>query len=110
MIRMVCPTCKKAAPDSMAYRCPDCGEPFELEFEARFPIDKIRKRKANLWRYREAIPIESDEDIVSFEEGFTPLLKFDILGTRFGSNRITCSRAAPIRIGGPPYSSVTSVR
>lgn len=80
MIRMVCPTCKKAAPDSMAYRCPDCGEPFELEFEARFPIDKIRKRKANLWRYREAIPIESDENIVSFEEGFTPLLKFDIRG------------------------------
>ena len=80
LIRMICPTCKKASPDPAVYRCPDCGEPFELEFEASFPIEKIRQRKANLWRYREAIPIEADKDIVSFEEGFTPLLKFDIKG------------------------------
>jgi threonine synthase len=31
-----------------------------------------------MWRYREAIPVGRDEDIVSFDEGFTPLLPVDL--------------------------------
>ena len=27
-----------------------------------------------MWRYREAIPILEDKNIVSFDEGFTPLI------------------------------------
>jgi threonine synthase len=79
-MKMVCPICNKAFHEPMVYRCPDCGEPFELEFEGSFPVEKIRNRKPTLWRYREAIPIERDEDIISFEEGFTPLLEFIIDG------------------------------
>ena len=30
-----------------------------------------------MWRYREAIPIRDDDHIVSFDEGFTPLLEVD---------------------------------
>ncbi len=33
-----------------------------------------------MWRYREAIPVEHDENIVSFGEGFTPLVDLDIDG------------------------------
>jgi threonine synthase len=50
------------------------GYLLDLEFEAAFPISSIEKRKPNLWRYREALPIVHDTDIISFEEGFTPLL------------------------------------
>jgi threonine synthase len=31
-----------------------------------------------MWRYREAIPIEVGEPVVTFEEGFTPLLEIEI--------------------------------
>jgi threonine synthase len=31
-----------------------------------------------MWRYREAIPIANDEDIVTFEEGSTPLLELEV--------------------------------
>ncbi len=51
------------------------GYLLDLEFEAGFPISAIEKRKPNLWRYREALPVLYDADIVSFDEGFTPLLE-----------------------------------
>ena len=34
-----------------------------------------------MWRYREAIPIDNDKNIVSFGEGFTPLLEINFDGT-----------------------------
>jgi len=40
-------------------------------------IDKIQRRKPTLWRYREALPILQDQHILSFEEGFTPLIPVD---------------------------------
>ncbi len=51
-----------------------------LEFEARFPVERIMQRKPNLWRYREALPVSDDAHIISFEEGFTPLLPLSFGG------------------------------
>ncbi|MDP6505994.1 MAG: pyridoxal-phosphate dependent enzyme, partial [Planctomycetota bacterium] len=34
-----------------------------------------------MWRYREAIPIRSDENSVSLQEGFTPLSPLKLAGT-----------------------------
>ena len=34
----------------------------------------IRNRAPSLWRYREALPVDDDRNIVSFQEGFTSLL------------------------------------
>ncbi|MCP4155342.1 MAG: pyridoxal-phosphate dependent enzyme, partial [bacterium] len=31
-----------------------------------------------MWRYKEAIPVSNESTVVSFEEGFTPLLEMDI--------------------------------
>lgn len=33
-----------------------------------------------MWRYREALPIEADEHIISFDEGFTPLVQEQFAG------------------------------
>ena len=57
-----------------------CGGVLDLEFTPYFDIGKITKRKPNLWRYREAIPIRNDDNIISFQEGFTPLFPVDING------------------------------
>ena len=51
-----------------------CGGLLNLEFDSAFPIEKIKKRRPTLWRYREAIPILKDDSILSFDEGFTPLV------------------------------------
>lgn len=60
------------------------GNLLDINFLANFPIEKISARPTNLWRYREAIPIVSDQAIVSFNEGFTPLLSINFNGKNIG--------------------------
>lgn len=78
MAMLFCTRCRREYPASAkVWRC-GCGGLLDLEFKAEFPLDRIKKRKYNMWRYREALPIADDKNIVSFEEGFTPLLKMEI--------------------------------
>lgn len=58
------------------------GDLLDLEFEPFFDLNAIARRKPNLWRYREALPIILDENIVSVNEGFTPLLPLNFLGNQ----------------------------
>jgi threonine synthase len=82
MERFLCSNCKRSYPAQPArWRC-DCGSFLDLKFESQFPIQKILKRRPNLWRYREAIPIRSDRSILCMNEGFTPLEEMDLNGQR----------------------------
>jgi threonine synthase len=46
--------------------------------------DALKDRRPDLWRYREVLPVENDDDIVSLGEGFTPLLHASRLGSQIG--------------------------
>src|SRR4030043_1613343 len=82
MERFFCPNCKCFYPIHPArWRC-DCGSYLDLEFESKFPIQKILKRSPTLWRYREAIPIHSNASILSMDEGFPPLEEREFDGNR----------------------------
>jgi threonine synthase len=61
------------------WRC-DCGGLLDICHKAEFPVEKIKACKQNLWRYREAIPVEFDKNIVSLDEGFTPFKKELLFG------------------------------
>ena len=59
--------------------CEQCGKPllvrYDLERAARtLTKESLGGRRADLWRYREVLPVEQDENIVSLGEGWTPLL------------------------------------
>ncbi len=82
MEKFFCQDChRNYSVDSLKWRC-DCGSPLDLEFEPRFPIQKILKRSPTLWRYREAIPILQDTSILSMGEGVTPLEEIELFGQR----------------------------
>ena len=82
MNQLVCSKCNRSLSlDEKLWKCP-CGGLLDLQFQSAFPIDKIKKRRPTLWRYREAIPISRDESILSFDEGFTPLLPVDFQARR----------------------------
>ncbi len=82
MSNLICTRCdKKFSLDEKVWKCP-CGGLLDIDFIPHFPIDRIKQRKPNLWRYREAIPVREDRHIVSYEEGFTPLLPVDLYGQR----------------------------
>jgi threonine synthase len=78
--KLLCTKCNRSFPlAEKIWKCP-CGGLLDLEFQSAFPIEKIKARKPNLWRYREALPVAEEENILSFEEGFTPLLPVDFDG------------------------------
>jgi threonine synthase len=59
--------------------CRECGKPllvrYDLESAARtLTHEFLKEREASLWRYREVLPVEDWNHIVSFGEGWTPLL------------------------------------
>ncbi len=59
--------------------CVECGKPllvrYDLEAAAQtLSPESLKDREASLWRYREVLPIDNWENIVSFGEGWTPLL------------------------------------
>jgi threonine synthase len=78
--KLFCTKCNRSFPlAEKIWKCP-CGGLLDLEFQSAFPIEKIKARKPTLWRYREALPVEKEESIISFDEGFTPLLPVDFEG------------------------------
>ncbi len=54
----------------------------DIEFSASFPIEKIRRRNLSMWRYQEAIPLNDHENIITFQEGFSPLLPLNFWGKK----------------------------
>ncbi len=80
MASLVCLDCRREfSAAEKIWKCP-CGGLLDLCFRPSFPIAKISSRKPTLWRYREALPIEDDRNIVTFDEGFTPLAAAEIAG------------------------------
>ncbi|HAY98197.1 pyridoxal-5'-phosphate-dependent protein subunit beta [Mesotoga sp. SC_NapDC2] len=81
MSHFLCSKCGRRYPaDTRQFRC-SCGGTFDLDFRARFPVHEIEKRSHNMWRYREALPVEFDCSIVSMSEGCTALVE-EVIGGR----------------------------
>lgn len=66
-----------------------CGAPllvsYELEAVAEnWKKEDLKDRYPDLWRYHEVLPIENEENVVSFHEGFTPVIKLEQAGEKIG--------------------------
>lgn len=80
MGQLVCIECGASfALDEPRWRC-RCGGLLDLEWQPKFDLDRIASRPPTMWRYREAIPIAGDHQVISLDEGFTPLLPMSIGG------------------------------
>jgi len=73
--------------------CRECGKPLLV----RYDLQRVRRtltkesllgRRADLWRYREVLPVDNEENIVSLGEGWTPLLPAPRLGKQLGIERL----------------------
>jgi len=73
--------------------CNACGKPLLVRYDlkgaaATFAKESLPGRRSNLWRYREVLPIESEENIVSLDEGWTPLVRASRLGQELGMGEL----------------------
>jgi threonine synthase len=64
--------------------CVECGKPLLVRYDldkaaGTLTRDSLKTRESSLWRYREVLPVENAENVVTFGEGWTPLLRTDNL-------------------------------
>ncbi len=77
--RLICRNCSTSIPlDAPVWLCPKCEHSLEIQIQSNFPVRKIASRKPDLWRYREALPIRSNKNIISLGEGYTPMLRYAV--------------------------------
>lgn len=67
--------------------CSECGKPllviYDLEKAAKtLTRDSLSERQPSLWRYREILPVNDADNVVTFGEGFTPLIRAGRLAER----------------------------
>ena len=91
-----CTSCKKTfSKDEILKLCPvdDCGKvlfpKYDLDFDkSRKSIDDLKNREPNMWRYKEFLPVNFEENIITLGEGFTPILDAKNLALDLGINKL----------------------
>jgi len=69
--------------------CRACGKPLLVRYDlerAKMMLTKesLAARRPDLWRYREVLPVDDENNIISLGEGWTPLVRALRLGRRTG--------------------------
>ena len=86
-----CISCrKKYSKKEMHFRCA-CNSALEIVYDynkirRKVSWEKFRSRKFNHWRYREMFPITSGKNIITMNEGGTPLIKSRYFSKILGLN------------------------
>src|SRR5437868_8983323 len=73
--------------------CTECGKPLLVRYDlerasASLTKESLSGRRADLWRYREVLPVERDESVTSLGEGYTPLVHASRLGEQLGLSEL----------------------
>jgi threonine synthase len=80
MDRLICFNCQETySLDDPRWRC-DCGGLLDIEFAAQFDLEQISLCSSSMWRFRDALPVPPDVEIVSLDEGNSPLTSIEIGG------------------------------
>jgi threonine synthase len=84
-----CARCGKQYPPGKVYNLCPCGSPLWVRYHLRqaaetLARERLASRPANLWRYREVLPVTQESCIQCLGEGFTPLVHARRLGARLG--------------------------
>ncbi|UFP95183.1 threonine synthase [Gloeobacter morelensis] len=87
---LVCPRCGSRFDPHKAHNlCTACASPLLAEYDlekVQSAVDKatLARRGESMWRYLELLPVVDPTHIVSFGEGFTPLLSIAALTRDWG--------------------------
>ena len=89
-----CAACSTEYPAGHLYNlCEKCGKPLLVRYDLAAAAKSLTKeslasRVSSMWRYREVMPVASDENIVTLGEGWTPLMHATRLGKSLGMDEL----------------------
>ncbi|HEX2120127.1 MAG TPA: threonine synthase [Thermoanaerobaculia bacterium] len=70
---LTCSRCEWRAPiGGLVNLCPNCSAPVLVHYD--FERAPELRRRNDMWRYFDVLPVESEDDVVTLGEGLTPLL------------------------------------
>ncbi|MEP6507326.1 MAG: threonine synthase, partial [Gemmatimonadales bacterium] len=81
-----CAACATRYPAGHVYNlCAKCGKPLLVRYDLSraaktLTKESLKSRVSSMWRYREVMPVDSDDNIVTLGEGWTPLLHAERVG------------------------------
>jgi threonine synthase len=90
---LYCSSCNKKYETGKLYNLCSCGKPLMVAYDlerasATLTRESLAGREPSLWRYREVLPLENQENRLTLGEGMTPLLKCDRLGAQLGLSNL----------------------
>ena len=87
--RLVCSSCAHEQPgDALATICPECGQPYLVEYDGLAPARSELLDRWDMWRYSPLLPLKPTEIPISLGEGATPLLEAPRLASVCGVRRV----------------------
>lgn len=88
--RLKCSVCEEPySKHEVHTTCKSCGKSLLVDYFIRdFPKELLTGRPANLWRYREMLPVLDSQFIINLGEGFTPLIPVENLARVVGSETL----------------------
>ncbi len=86
---MVCYGCGGTTVKNHPTTCPDCGEPLALKATATVGREAFMRPPKSMWSYADLLPVAEARNIVSLDEGATPLIASRRLGTALGFRELT---------------------
>lgn len=85
-----CSACDVVQPgDKLASVCPQCGQPFLVNFTSRLPDrSSIESQRWDMWRYSSLLPLNEGEKPITLGEGATPVADLPELARAIGIRRL----------------------
>lgn len=92
LLHLKCRECARTYPDTPIAACEECWAPLEAVYDyarlwADLRRDDLALRPANMWRYRELLPLKG-EPTVGRQTGFTPLVSVPRLASALGAREV----------------------
>ena len=92
LVHLKCRECERTYPLEPLAACEDCWAPLEVVYDygklwADLRREDIGERPANMWRYRELLPLDG-EPWVGKQTGFTPLVAAPRLARALGAREV----------------------
>src|SRR4051812_18367738 len=90
LTHLECSACAASyAPGQLLNVCTACGKPLLARYDLRKAAetlgrDSLARRRPDMWRYEEVLPVQHDAAMLSLGEGWTPLVRAARLGARIG--------------------------
>lgn len=87
---LYCSACAKRYEARKLVNLCECGKPLMVAYDLKrasrtLTRESLAGRQPTLWRYREVLPVDQQQNILTLGEGMTPLVKAQRLGSQLGT-------------------------